>query len=600
MNSFEPPSRPGQFRQYSPMTIPLVVVVLLAVALLPSALNIPQANPSTVPEYAPVPPGEESENSQSGNFAGLGQTSGSSLTRAGDADFLSAPLAAAVQKRSGKRCVGDPPRQTEDPLSPPCVAVFEGDNRGGTYQGVTRDEVQVIIYVTAGGNYTDAGSRGGITRPRGVYFDLAQPAADNEPYHVEASRIWQQYFNERYQTYDRFVHFWVYYSRGDTAEDRRADAADNWEKLKPFATVVADFVVGGNVFPYIEQMARRGVLNFGSQEERSQALFQRYPKLIWGYLPSIEQHVRQFATYVCKKVVPYPVSFGNPQDVGKARRLGLLSTTDARQPAMQQFAALAKKEIEACGGNFVAEAFFPSAGFVANPAATYGADNMAKFVQNEVTTVIWAQGFEQNNTTAAGKIGYTPEWIVAGDGQLDGLVPAKYQDQNVWNHAWVVSNATLVGPWDQEDCYGAIRETGSNIPRSDTAIPCRHYRDFRQMFTGIQVAGRILTPSSVDRGFHTIPAVPSEDAEVPACFYETNDYTCVKDAVGMYWDSTARSTFSSSTGCYRVPERGTRYLPGGWPSGDVPAQRGSDDPCNGYTAGGTLDPSPGPDVAPAQ
>ena len=47
---------------------------------------------------------------------------------------------------STKRCVGKPPRQTEDPLAPPCVASFAGDNFGVTYQGVTKDEISVLFY----------------------------------------------------------------------------------------------------------------------------------------------------------------------------------------------------------------------------------------------------------------------------------------------------------------------------------------------------------------------------------------------------------------------------------------------------------------------
>src|SRR5207302_1644062 len=50
-----------------------------------------------------------------------------------------------------KRCVGKPPRQAEDPMSPPCVAYFNGDNGGATYQGVTRDEITVAILWNGGG-----------------------------------------------------------------------------------------------------------------------------------------------------------------------------------------------------------------------------------------------------------------------------------------------------------------------------------------------------------------------------------------------------------------------------------------------------------------
>src|SRR5258708_34598114 len=61
-------------RRYPPL---VVVGVALALALfaLPSALNLPQANPGRTLEYAPVP-GNGSQPNAGGNFAGLGLGSG--------------------------------------------------------------------------------------------------------------------------------------------------------------------------------------------------------------------------------------------------------------------------------------------------------------------------------------------------------------------------------------------------------------------------------------------------------------------------------------------------------------------------------------------
>ena len=42
-----------------------------------------------------------------------------------------------------RRCIGDPPRQIEDPQSPPCVPYWEGDNGGATTRGVTRNEIRL-------------------------------------------------------------------------------------------------------------------------------------------------------------------------------------------------------------------------------------------------------------------------------------------------------------------------------------------------------------------------------------------------------------------------------------------------------------------------
>ena len=118
--------------------------MMLLLAMLPSALNLPQTNPSQTLEYAPVPPEDENVTPPSGNFSSLGLGSSGGLAAgglgAGPGGDAGGEVAGgrAVKDPSTKRCVGNPPRQSEDPLSPPCVASFNGDNGGATYHGVTR------------------------------------------------------------------------------------------------------------------------------------------------------------------------------------------------------------------------------------------------------------------------------------------------------------------------------------------------------------------------------------------------------------------------------------------------------------------------------
>ena len=45
-------------RKYPPL-LAMALAVLIAVAVLPSALNLPQANPTEVAEYAPVLPSDD-------------------------------------------------------------------------------------------------------------------------------------------------------------------------------------------------------------------------------------------------------------------------------------------------------------------------------------------------------------------------------------------------------------------------------------------------------------------------------------------------------------------------------------------------------------
>src|SRR5258708_31951863 len=117
-----------------------VVAVALALALfaLPSALNLPQANPGQTLEYAPVT-GSGTQADAGGAFAGLGLGSSNFGPEGGLGDRagpgrLGALAALAQTQPSQFGCVGIPPRQTADPLSPPFVSSYSGDNVASSWR----------------------------------------------------------------------------------------------------------------------------------------------------------------------------------------------------------------------------------------------------------------------------------------------------------------------------------------------------------------------------------------------------------------------------------------------------------------------------------
>ena len=88
--------------------------MVLLLALMPSALNLPQTNPSQTLEYAPVPPEDQNAPDPSGNFSALGLGSSRSV---GNNSFgepagplPDGPGGAALKTPRTKRCVGSPPR----------------------------------------------------------------------------------------------------------------------------------------------------------------------------------------------------------------------------------------------------------------------------------------------------------------------------------------------------------------------------------------------------------------------------------------------------------------------------------------------------------
>lgn len=562
-------------------------VMLLLLAVMPSALNLPQSSPAETLEYAPIPPEDNQITPPVGNLSslGLGSTSsfGSSPGGQPGTPPLDAPGKGVGKNPRVKNCVGDPPRQSEDPLAPPCVAFYDGDNGGATWNGVTRDEIRVLFYIQGG--FIDCVTREGCEeRPVSSYFDLDEPPQEDDNFHVRQLRIWQRYFNERYQTYNRRAHFFVYFNDGTTTvEGRRADAVENLERVKPFAVQTYADVPD----PYIEVMARRGIMNFGSFENRPASFFSRFPKLIWSYLPSIEQSAAMYGSWVCTQIVDRPVSFsGNAGDQGKPRKLGFLSTADPDFPGMQLFAQAAKREIEKCGGQFVAEATAPYASWAQDTrtAGEEATQNVARFIQAGVTTVIWAQGYETNHSKAAAQQNWRPEWVVAGDGFHEGVQTGARQEPTVWDYAWVMTNVVRSGLVTESQCYSALRRDPDSDP-TDASFDCglhTYYQDLRQLFTGIQVAGPNLNPTTLDRGMRAIPAIRSQDPRVPACFYNPGDYTCVKDAMVNWWDSESQAPGRSEQGCWRMVEEGRRYFAGAWPNREASAGRTESDPCNTY------------------
>ncbi len=582
-----PGRAPDWARKYPPL-LSLFVALLIALVVMPSALNLPQTNPTQTLEYAPVPPTDDEPPPPQGNLSALGLGSSSAVETGGalggNNEAVIPPLGKGVSP-STKRCVGSPPRQTEDPLAPPCVAFFQGDNFGSTYQGVTKDEIRLLIYID--GNIAELnGSKGQEERPDNTYFDLFQPPdPKGEHLQVEGYRGWQRYFNDRFQTYGRTVHFFVYFSGADkTPENRRADAADNFAKIRPFA-VVSD--ASENEVDYVEAMAKRGVLNFGTFTGRPYSFFRQYPKLVWGQQPAVEYQAEEYANYVCKKVVGKPSAMAGPALNNRERKLGMFHTSDENFPGLIVMAELVRQKVEACGGVIEADATFPVCCFAQDNSTTpdYAATAVAQFQQQGITTILWPGGIEGNFGKASSASGYVPEWIILGDGTLDANNPVRLsQNTGAFDkHAIVVSPQVFQPDLKQQRCYQAFREANKTRPDADMTFICQPYTNLFQLFTGIQVAGPRLGPSTVDKGFHAIPAVESKDPTTAACFYNTSDYTCVKDAQLEYWDASGQAPGDQRPGCWRSIEGGKRYLPAKFPDGNINAQIKGNEPCNGYS-----------------
>jgi hypothetical protein len=600
------PSRAGSqnARKGLPLVL-LIVGLLIALAVLPSALNLPQTNPSTTLEYAPLPPEDDTNPPPVGNFDQFGLGDSSSIdtggAEGGDGNGLLQDPDEG-KSNSTKRCVQTPkgPKQTEDPLAPPCVPDYPhcDQNGGATYQGVTKNEIRLLFYFDSGIVDIQT-SKGDESRPANKYYDLAQPEEQDDPVYVRVLRGWQKYFYDRFQTYCREPHFFVYYgSRSDDGpEAKRADAADNFQQVQPFA-VVSDSLASNDA--YLEAMAKRGVLNFGSFLGRESSFYQRFPKLVWGYSPPLELQASQYADFFCKQIKPYKTTFAGGNLQGRDRRYGLVYTDDIQHPELQKLKDLVMSNIkDRCPidqKNIPTATWHPCCfGQDNETLPTYANEAMTKFSDpgqegGPVTTIIWPGGLESKFSDAANRGNYYPEWIQLGDGQTDGWIGTQYQNGTAFGgHAWIVSYQVQQVQREREQCFLAYKDGDPGAPDADVRKhACSLYDRLRQLFIGIQVAGPQLGPTSVDKGFHAIPKISSDNPRTPACFYNTDDYSCVKDGVAMWWDANEVPPTSPDPGCWRMVLNAKRFLIGQFPAQEINAMKSQSDPCNGYRGGALL------------
>lgn len=480
-------------------------------------------------------------------------------------------------------------QQTWDPISPPCIPFFDGDNGGATAPGVTADEVRIVLYLDGGRILT---RRNGTQEriPSNRTYDLAQPPAadEDEPSPVIVARAYQSYFNQRFQTYGRKVRFFVYFN--DLYEARapevvRSDVALLLDQVDPFAFV--DGSADADSTALTTAVAQAGRLAFSDRALNSAALARSYPGLVWDHQPSDEQSAQLFSAYVCEQIV------GGRTPAGEPRRLGLVANTDPKLPGLAAMAALVEAQVESCGGSFAGETASARHAFAwdtAQPVNPDAAAAMAEFQAVGVNTIIAPGGYDPDFSRAATARGYRPQWVTAGDGMSEGQYPSSFQSPAAWDGAIsVAANHTPV-PLAQDLCTRAVREVSQSVPLEDIERSCRMYVQLRQLFIGIQVAGPTLTAANLDTGMHALPARASTSPGSPACWYAPGDYTCVKDVAVGQWDAAAPPAkpggppLALTPGCWRLTGGGLRYQAGAFPSDAQLALDRRSGVCSTYSA----------------
>ena len=497
--------------------------------LLPTALNVPQSGPTNLAEYAPVPGKGEGESQLSdpsqANSGGLGFGSGTGEGSGSGSSGLGAP---GQRRPKLKRCVGNPPRQTEDPLSPPCVAYFEGDNFGATAKGVTENEIRVVIV---------RGCNNGSLE----ITDL--DAAETDWSRAYAGLL--AYFGDRFQTYGRRLHGYTA-TFGACLDNARARA----DALK-IVNQVGPFVVIAFTAPRasaVDAFAERGVMVTFPGIDR--ALMVARAPFVYSVPPDLEDHTDIIASFVCNKLAGQPAQYaGDPTLKSRIRRFALVYKRDQGDDQSRGAALLTQRIGDGCGDK--ASEVMRQSG---DSPETYAQDAVRWKVAG-ITTVLIVGGQPLAAYQGADSAGWYPEWMQVPTNFGNAwarLIPAT-QQRNAFG---LMFTRRLDRTLQHQEWYRAFREGCPDCPFQQVSAL---YEELLLVSWGIQAAGPKLTAANVDKGLHAIPARRSPNPWTPAAYLAPGNYSFFKDAAVARWAPAERANETTPPGCFVLVEDGRRY-----------------------------------------
>ena len=136
---------------------------------------------------------------------------------------------------------------------------------------------------------------------------------------------------------------------------------------------------------------------------------------------------------------------------------------------------------------------------------------MAEFQQDGITTILWPGGLNGNYGKSAAAIGYMPEWVLLGDGLLDANGPHRLAQNTAPSRATPLRHAGRSSRrYEQQRCYQAYREADPDLPKADVGYVCEYYQTCSSCSPASRSRARASGPTSIDKGFHAIPAVAEQ------------------------------------------------------------------------------------------
>jgi hypothetical protein len=442
--------------------------------------------------------------------------------------------------------------------APPCVVPFEGDNGGATHQGVTEDEILVVMYQTdpALDPLTMAAFEGA--------------GADINPATTQAAvEEFVDLYNQVFETYGRTVRleFYTGTGSGDDTVAARADAIAIAE-MEPFA-VVGGPGQAGVVFS--SELAARDIVCFGTcpiavPEDVRQ---DHYP-YIWTTLATPEQGATLAAEAIGKLAGPGPAQMAGDPALQEQDRVYARVHYDNPDGDYAASTAVLEESLAEYGVEIAEDIeFFLDLAQAQENARTI----ISRLKDADATTVIYTgdpltPGYLTEEATAQD---YYPEWILGQNVLMDTSILARLTDPDQWRNGFGISG--LASRTDVE-LNGAFLTyewwTGEESPNNTVNIS---EPPIRGVFTGIHLAGPELTPETFRDGLYRTPPAGGGPTNPQISrgyhgFWPDEDLGGFDDIALIWWDPEVTGedeVGNEGQGLYRYANEGQRYTLGNIP-----------------------------------
>jgi len=537
---------PGMVNLAGAMIVTLIVAVLAL-----------RASPSTPPEIAEFAPTahQQIKNAppEQNSTVGKGPGVGNGLATPTPTPPPTAPAAAQAAQPTPppqvNHCVGTPPRQIEDPQSPPCVPFWSGTNPGATYKGVTASTITVALPTSDG--------------------SLPQ---------------WEQdlatFFNERFEFYGRKIQLVAFQDPGNHADappessyQSEATAVD--QQIHAFASLNMTDSGGGEI-TYYDDLASEGIISVGSENvmREGEGHADAHAPYEWRLFPGFDVVADTYGKYVCTSLKGGLASHAGTGIQGKPRVFGMLVTkyTDNFAPDVSPIT----DELNACG---ITIADTETQTYDLNQCDSCFAQEsqqvMLNFRQKNVTSILCvchAAPMWLGDMPAAQSQSYFPEWVMSGYGIYDWDLnqqafggPVKQEVADEFGLSW--ANKSI--PTNQLPIMAAIHEVDPtyNLSDSDAHQDTRDYLGMLMLASGIQMAGPNLTPQTFQAGLFKTQ-FPDPGADGPP-YYQAEvgfgpSHSFFHSSSAIWWSNSDASTWGGGAGAFCWSDHGVRQPQQAW------------------------------------